>query len=105
MVAPECLLAKGLKGAEVCVVELIDQVQAAQGHGAAAVTQPAAIAAAVVVPLVVVGERLSWPGCSGVFDAAALAEHGLLQMCRFCIHPAHDKAANSAGVPRRQHGA
>jgi hypothetical protein len=53
------------------VNELIDQVDAAQGHGAAGMTaRPAAIAAAVVVPVVVVGERLSWPSCSCVVITA-----------------------------------
>jgi hypothetical protein len=68
VVGPACLLAKG---AEVCVNELIDQVDAAQRQGAAAATaRPAAIAAAVVVPVVVVGERLSWPSCSCVIISA-----------------------------------
>jgi hypothetical protein len=56
IVTPECLLAKG---AETCVNDIIDQVQAGARQGGAATVRPAVIAVAVVVPVVVVGECVS----------------------------------------------
>jgi hypothetical protein len=84
VVSAECLLAKG---ADACVNDAIDQVQAAQGHAAAETFQPAVIAVAVLVPAVVVGERLSWPistMCSA-FVVAAAAALTQLQLQLLCV--------------------